>query len=151
MERQNAPGLTCSKPKLARPSELYDIMLRKLSLDPAVLMAYGGVFVHGMWPPVILFPLFVQIMLIEGSGSQKEALFVVYCVLSQSPKVEIAPNAHMRLAKKFAIVGIFLAFKSSLYPPSPIYFTVGTSLQYTSTYKGNSFSSWLLHEILYLV
>ena len=106
MERQNAPGLTCSKPKLARPSELYDIMLRKLSLDPAVLMAYGGVFVHGMWPPVILFPLFVHIMLTEGSGSQKEALFVVYCMLPQSPKVEIAPNANMRLAKTFAIVGM---------------------------------------------
>lgn len=116
MEIQNAPGLTCSKPKLARPSELYDIMLRNVSLDPAVLMAYVRVFVHGMWPRVILFPLFVHIMLIEGSGSQKVALFVVYCMLSQSPRVEIAPNANMRLAKKFAIMGIFLAFKSSLYP-----------------------------------
>lgn len=132
MEIQNALGLTCSKPKLARPSELYDIMLRNVSLDPAVLMAYGGVFVHGMWPPVILFPLFVHIMLIEGSGSQKVALFVVYWMLSQSPRVEIAPNANMRLAKKFAIMGI-CHLHSNLHciPPSPMYFIVGTSLQYT--------------------
>jgi hypothetical protein len=55
----------------------------------------------------------------------------------------------MRLAKTFAIVSIFLAFKFSLHPPSPIYFIVGTSLQYTSTYKGKSFSSWLLHDLVY--
>lgn len=62
-----------------------------------------------MWPPVILFPVFVHVMLVERSGSQKEASLVV-SKARQGLKtiVQIAPNfaKYMKhLVTKLAIIG----------------------------------------------